>query len=129
MLQVANFTKMLSKTSQNVQKLVLLNKTYVFFEKKMWFFWKIAEGSKFTVECKWYSRVSEYVQKLVSYLKKILISRKNIFSILETANGRELAVVCNWVCKISQNVKDLGFLFRKNRWVFRKKCCFSFKNR
>ena len=46
-----------SKTSQNVQKLVLLKEINVFFEKKLWFFWKVAEGSKFTVEWNWISKM------------------------------------------------------------------------
>ena len=32
---------------------------YVFFGKKMWFFWKNAEGSKFAVECDWMSKFPE----------------------------------------------------------------------
>ena len=48
-----------SKTSQNVQKLVLLNELNVFFENKLWFFRKVAEGSKFTVECNWNSKMSQ----------------------------------------------------------------------
>ena len=60
----------MSKIPQNFQSLVLLNRTYVFFGKHMWFFSKIAEGSKFTVKCNWYVKISESVQKLDSFWKK-----------------------------------------------------------
>ena len=48
-----------SKTSQNVQKLVLINEIIVFLEKKLWFFLKVADGSKFTVEWNWISKMSQ----------------------------------------------------------------------
>ena len=41
----------------------------------MWFFSKIAEGSKFTVKCNWYIKTSESVQKMDSFWKK-----KTVFS-------------------------------------------------
>ena len=64
-----------SKTPQNVQNLILLNKINVFFGMKVWFFWKTAQGSKFTVECNWISKISRNVQNLASFWEK-LFSRK-----------------------------------------------------
>ena len=60
-----------SKTSQNVQKLVLINKINKFSEKKLWFFWKIAEASKFTVKCNWIIKKSQNFKKLGFLIKKI----------------------------------------------------------
>ena len=85
----------------------------MFSEKKLWFSYKIAKGSKFTVECNWISKISQNVRNLASFWKKIGFSRK-ISSFLTTANGSKVAVECNWNNKISQNVKNLGFLFKKN---------------
>ena len=36
-------------------------------------------------------------------------------------NCSKFAVECDWNSMISQNVQNLGFFWKKNRWVFRKK--------
>ena len=85
----------------------------MFFEKKLSFSYKIAKGSKFTVECNWISKISQNVRNLASFWKKVGFLKK-ILSFLKTANGSKFAVECNWNNKISQNVKNLGFSFEKN---------------
>ena len=60
-----------SKTSQNVQKLVLINKINVFSEKKMWFFWKIAKASKFTVKFNLIIKNSQNFKNIGFLIEKI----------------------------------------------------------
>ena len=64
----------ISKTSQNAQKLVLTNKTNVFFAKKLWFFWKIDKGSEFAVEWDGISKISRNIRKLAGVWKKKRLS-------------------------------------------------------
>ena len=58
------------KTPQNVQNLVLLNKSNVFFGMKVWFSEKTANGSNFAVECNWISKISQNVTNLGFFIKK-----------------------------------------------------------
>ena len=53
----------------------------MYLGKKMWFFWKIAEGSKFAVECDWISKISQRVQNSGFCWKQIrCVIRKNSLS-------------------------------------------------
>ena len=70
-----------SKTSRNVQTLVLLKKVCGFFEKTIDFFIKRLKW-KFIVGCNWKSKVSQSVKKVVSPLKKMNF-RKMILSSYE----------------------------------------------
>ena len=63
------------RNSQNVQKLALWNEIYVFFGKKLWFFWIMAQGSNFTVKCNRISKISQNVRNLVSSWKNKMVSR------------------------------------------------------
>ena len=93
-----------TKIPQNVAKLVSLIKLSVFFETKLWFPWKNAKVSKFTVECNWISKISQNVRILAFFWKKNWFLEK-LLSFLKTANGSNFAVECNWNNRISQNVK------------------------
>ncbi len=64
-----------SKTSQNVQKLILLCKIYGFFEKNCDYL-KTANDKKFVLGCNWISKNSQKVEKLAPSWKKDLFSEE-----------------------------------------------------
>ena len=62
-----------------------------FSGRKCVFFWKIAQGSKFAVECDWISKFLKTFKKVVVENKSNALSEKNILPELQ-----KFAVECDW---------------------------------
>ena len=81
----------------------------MFFGKKMWSFWKNAEGTKFALEFDWISNISQRVQFLGFCWKQFgcVIRKKNLSKI---AAFSKFAVECDWISKNLQSVRKLGVI-------------------
>ena len=107
MLYKATEKEDFSKRSRNG----FLIKINVFFEKKMWFLWKIAKGSMFTVNCNWISKMSGKFKNLGFLIEKSRwVFQKFCEFFVKIAKGSKFALQCNWTSKNFQNVQEFGVL-------------------
>ena len=110
----------ISKNWQNVQNLVIINKIYGFFRKKIDFV-ENAKCSKFTVECNWISKISQNFRNLVSSWKKKLVFQKNSWFFLKSLKGANLHYRATENVRILKLFGNLVFFFKKMDGSFRQK--------
>ena len=79
-----------------------------FAKKNLWFFWKIAKASKFTVKCNWiiensqnFENLDFLIRKIDGFFEKLVTFYKKI------AKSSKVALQGHWNCRNSQNVQKL----------------------
>ncbi len=96
------------------------------FGKKHCFSWKIAQCSKFAVECEWIGKISQNSGKFGLLFKKQMGFSKEFLIFFKVAKRSNFAVKCDWKSTTSQNFQNLFLfnemygVFEKNLWVFWK---------
>ena len=99
----------------------------MFFENKLCVFWKIAKGSKFTVECNLIIRISQNFKNLGFWLKKQMGFSKNLWLFFQ--KSLKVAKLHNKATekKDSQNVPKLGVFLEEMDGTFLTKKILFFK--
>ena len=93
-----------------------------FFEKKLCFFWKIAKGSKFTVDCNWINKISQNFKNLVFLIKKLDgFFEKLVTFFSKIAKSSKVALQGHCEKKILKTFENLVFFLKKWMGHFDKK--------
>ena len=82
------------------------------FPKKILKFSKIADGSKFDVECNWSSMILKKFKIWVIQKTDGFFEKEN-WVFLKQAEDSQFDFECEWITGISQNVQKLGFFQKK----------------